>query len=103
MFGKIKPTHINYVLNIKNLGKYRTDPNIDVFIKSTIKDFPYQYGGKMPVSAIKISARPTKISFWEKLLGKRTVTEYFPTGNLSIVKNNESINDVFNRVISKVK
>ena len=47
-------------------------------------DFPYS-SAKIPrlrISALKISARPLKLGFWDKLFNKRTVTDYFPIGNM---------------------
>lgn len=77
---------------------------IDVFLKSTVKSYPY-HNSTLPVNSIKIIARPKNLTFFERLLGKKTVVGYFPTGNLrSIIEYNEAkFEDVFAKVVSQVK
>lgn len=79
----------------------------DVFIKLSEKDFPYKNDKvtRMNCTALKISARPLNLSFWEKLAGKKTVTEYFPIGNMRqsvIYDKHKTVLDVVADVVSKV-
>ena len=97
----IKPLHRMYLAELKNLEQYAS--GIDVFISSAVKNFPYRRG-TFPISSIKISARPQKLNFWEKLFGKKTVSGYVPVGNMSnYVEGNKSFREVFMDVVSKAK
>ena len=100
-WGHIYPIHTIYLSDRSYLESLAS--GVDVFIKSAVKNFPYRKS-QVPISSIKVTARPQNLGFWEKLLNKKTVTEYFPTGNwCEIIGYKEPFETVFNRVISQVK
>ena len=93
-----KSLFINDVRQLENASK-----NLDVILKSTKRDFPYRQT-RLSMSAIKITARPQKLSFFEKLFGRRTVVSFFPTGQLhDLVSGEKAFEEFFKKTISKVK
>ena len=77
--------------------------SVDVFLKSTTHGFPF-HNTLLETSAIKISARPKNLGFWERLFGLKTKTDYFPVGNCrDIIDFNHSFEEVLSNVISQVK
>ena len=104
--GKIPAYCIAHLPTYKEMEKL-TD-KADVFIKICEKDFEYKGDRiqKINVPALKISARPLNLGFFEKLFNKKTVTEYFPVGNMRVsvvYDDNKTITDVISDVVSKVK
>lgn len=109
-FGRLrlgKITSIGHVNLPSESIMEKLSENADVFIKSCEHTFTYK-GGKikrMGCSALKISARPLNLGFWAKLFDKRTVTEYYPVGNMKdsvIFDKTKTIEDVIREVVSKV-
>ena len=90
-------------MSVDNIERYRNlAENYDVSLKSTKKDFPYRKSS-MTVNAIKISARPKNLGFWDKLLGRKTVIEYFPTRMRELIEYKKCFAQVFKETIAKVK
>ena len=96
-FGRLR------VGKLSNIGRVVLPPQeelkkltekADVFIKTCEKEFLYKSNPNrtMGTEALKISARPLKLGFWDKLFNKKTVTEYYPIGNMNMesysLKNN---------------
>ena len=76
---------------------------VDVFIRSVVKKFPYRKS-TMTLPAIEFSARPQNLSFWEKLCGKKTVKDYFPTGNIGeLIREGKTAMDIFKDVVAKAQ
>ena len=93
--------HHNYIRDLKDMDKIAA--GIDVFISSVTKSLPYRKSS-VTVPAIKISARPQNLSLWERLLGKKTVTEYYPTGNIGELMRGETrLQTVFENIASKAQ
>ena len=92
-----------YIPNINLLEKITQD--VDVKLSSVQKDFPYRKT-TMTVPSIKITARPKGLNFIEKMLGKKTVVDYFPTGNLRELITFDfkgSFADFLRKTVSKIK
>ena len=99
--GKLNPLHTVYLTDIKSLEKF-TD-GVDVFIKSVSKNFPYRKS-QISVPSIKITARPQNLGFIDRLLGRKTVKNYFPVGSLrSILDFEDTFESLFMKTIEKVK
>lgn len=100
-FKNIKPIDRIYLPNLEQFESLAK--GIDVFLKSTTHSFPF-HNTSLKISAIKISARPKNLGFWEKLFGLKTKTGYFPVGNCrSIIDFKHSFAEVLSNVISQVK
>ena len=110
-FGRLR------VGKLSNIGRVVLPPQeelkkltekADVFIKTCEKEFLYKSNPNrtMGTEALKISARPLKLGFWDKLFNKKTVTEYYPIGNMKdsvIYDTKKTVVDVIKDVVAKVK
>lgn len=74
--GKLSSSEIIQLPDEKTL-EYISQ-NADVKLKGVNKNFPYR-NGTISIRAIKITARPKGLTFFQKLFGKKTITDYYPT------------------------
>lgn len=110
-FGQLKIGKLSAVGRIslpipKELEKL--SKGADVFIKTCEKEFPYKSNPNrtMGTEALKISARPLKLGFWDRLFNKKTVTGYYPIGNMKdsvIYDTTKTVADVIKDLVAKVK
>ena len=114
---KIQPTQLSFkginINRLKSLDRIslpdlnsfeKMAENVDVFLKSTRKSFPYK-GSTLTPNTVEILARPKNLSFFEKLFGKKTQKAYYPVGILRdlIDEPKPSFEELFKTVVSKVK